>query len=492
MHGLIVLIKKLPKQFFNITAKTAFVTLLFLSISAKAQVPSNVWFVLESRHSGFVLDILNVSTDTGVELTQWYRTDTLNQQFRFLDSGDGYYRIQARHSSQVLDVYEWNAEDGATIAQWTDLNAINQQWLVKQNAEGYYSFTNRYSGKALDLWEWSTVAGSRLSQFTPSGEVNQQWKLLPVGTDYTVASNGTGTHTTMQSAINAASSGDSILVRAGTYSGHIEVPTSKTGITIVGETTNPADVVISDNRCASCANGSGGTWGTSGSATANLFGHDLTVMGVTIENAYNESVYGASQAVAVYARGDRQVYDNVRFLGNQDTLLTWTANTSIIARQYYRRVFVQGDVDFIFGRGTAVFDNSTIHALSRGSSSNNGYITAASTEITNPYGILFYQCTMTSNAPAGTFHLGRPWPAGGSTTARGQVLVRDSWLDAAIKSAPWTDMSGLAWEDARLSEYNNTGPGAGVNSNRPQMSASAAASYTPTTYLSGSDGWKPF
>ena len=72
-------------------------------------------------------------------------------------------------------------------------------------------------------------------------------------------------------------------------------------------------------------------------------------------------------------------------------------------------------------------------------------MTAASTEITNPYGLLFYQCDMTSNAPSNSVYLGRPWPAGGSTTARGQVLYRESNLGAHFRADdPWTDMSGLA------------------------------------------------
>ena len=72
------------------------------------------------------------------------------------------------------------------------------------------------------------------------------------------------------------------------------------------------------------------------------------------------------------------------------------------------------------------------------------------------------------------------------------VLIRDSVLGAHIRTAqPWTDMSGFSWKDARLLEYRNTGPGAGVNSNRPQLSDASAASYTAQRYLAGSDGWNP-
>ena len=52
-------------------------------------------------------------------------------------------------------------------------------------------------------------------------------------------------------------------------------------------------------------------------------------------------------------------------------------------------------------------------------------------------------------------------------------------------------MSGFSWRTARFAEYGSTGPGAAINANRPQLSASTATQYTPTAYLAGNDGWNP-
>ncbi|MEV3936437.1 pectinesterase family protein [Glycomyces sp. NPDC049804] len=466
----------------------------FITGTAQA-VTTGVWYHIESRHSGLVLGIRAASTAGGAEVVQWSSNGSYDQQFRFIDAGGGYYKIQVRHSNQVLDVEGASSADGAKIQQWGDAGSANQQWRVTESG-GYATIVNRASGKALDVWEWSTTAGGRISQYAATGAANQQWKLDPaegdVDADYVVALDGSGTHTTVQAAVNAAPSGSTILIKKGTYKGNVTVPSSKTGITFLGATGNAADVVIHDNRCAACDNGSGGTWGTSGSASVLLQGANFTAEDLTFANTYDEAANGQSQAVAVKVQGDRMVFDNVRFLGNQDTLLTDSPSASTVSRQYYRDCYVEGDVDFIFGRGTAVFDGCTIHSLTRGSSTNNGYIAAPSTEITNSYGLLFYQCTLTSNAPSNSVYLGRPWPAGGSTTARGQVLYRQTVMGAHIRTAePWSDMSGLAWEDARLREYQNTGPGATVNANRPQMSSGDAANYEPADYLRGSDGWNP-
>ncbi|MFG1967869.1 pectinesterase family protein [Nonomuraea fuscirosea] len=311
-----------------------------------------------------------------------------------------------------------------------------------------------------------------------------------------VAGDGSGDHTNVQDAVNAVPSGNTrpvtILVRKGTYKQQVVIPADKPHITLAGDTRDPREVVLTYDVSAATPKPDGsGPYGTSGSASYVIGAPDFTARDLTFENAYDEAANGASQAVAVRTTGDRQVYDNVRFLGNQDTLYVNTASAGTAARQYFHDCYVEGDVDFIFGRATAVFDGCVIKALSRGSADDNGYVTAASTEVSHPYGILIHRSHLVSDAPAGTFHLGRPWPAGGSTTARGQVLIRESWLGQQVKDAPWTDMSGLSWRDARLSEYRNHGPGAGVNDDRPQLTAARARAFTPERYLAGADGWNP-
>ena len=54
-----------------------------------------------------------------------------------------------------------------------------------------------------------------------------------------------------------------------------------------------------------------------------------------------------------------------------------------------------------------------------------------------------------------------------------------------------TDMSGFSLKSARFAEYANTGAGATVNADRPQLTADQAAVYTARRYLAGTDGWDP-
>jgi pectinesterase len=301
-------------------------------------------------------------------------------------------------------------------------------------------------------------------------------------TTVTVAADGSGNYTTIQAALGAVSSGSVINIKPGTYRGQVSIPAGKSGVTLQGTTGTATDVVITGNAPASTA-------GTSGSATVLNLAGNTTVKGLTIANTYAAH---DSQALALYAGGDRQVYRNVRLLGYQDTFLSWGGTGSSQVRQYVYKSYIEGAVDFIYGNGALVIDSTTIRSLDRGST-NNGYITAAATNAANPYGILITRSTLSGPSAARTVALGRCWHAGGAADAIGQVLVRDSALGAHIRQAgAWQDMSGFSWKTCRFTEYNNTGAGVGTGTtDRPQMSSSTAANYTAQKYLADRDGWNP-
>lgn len=312
----------------------------------------------------------------------------------------------------------------------------------------------------------------------------------------TVAKNGSGDYTTVQAAINAVPAGGSpyvISIAAGTYDEVISVPASKPDLTLEGAAGNAEDVVIAYGNAAWMTGPSGSELGTEGSATATIAASNVTVEDLTIANTYNPAAYpeGYSQAVALNAEGDKMIFNGDRFLGLQDTLLAWEPTPSDRYRQLYEYSFIEGDVDFIFGDADAVFYADNIKLEDRGAAAGgvNGYMTAPATDSTNTYGFLLDGCTVSSAAADATFYLGRPWHP--YTGADPQIVIRDSYLPAQIKSAPWTTMSGYSFTPGRYAEYANMGPGSGTGSGRPQLTASQAGSYTPQTYLAGTDGWNP-
>ncbi|MFB9658379.1 RICIN domain-containing protein [Glycomyces mayteni] len=151
-----------------------------LGAAPAAAVETGTWYRIVNDFSGLAVSIQDASTATGAAAVLAAPSSATDQQFRFVDSGSGYYRIQARHSNQVLDVYAKSTENGANLVQWTDNNGANQQWQVNTQSDGAVELVNRNSGKALDNWEWATSAGSRVSQYDRNNLESQHWKLVPV------------------------------------------------------------------------------------------------------------------------------------------------------------------------------------------------------------------------------------------------------------------------------------------------------------------------
>lgn len=311
-------------------------------------------------------------------------------------------------------------------------------------------------------------------------------------TEVTVALDGTGDFGSVQAAIGSIPVGNTaprtITIKPGFYREAVNIWADRPNVTLQGSTGNPSDVVISYDTPANGAKFFGGTWGAAGSATLNVLAQDTTVRNLTVENAYDEAVNGGSQALAVRTVADRVLFENTRFLGNQDTYLADTTGRDATARTYLKDCYIEGDVDFLYGRGTAVFDACTIHSLDRGSDTNNGYIVAPSTKNSNPYGFLIVNSTLTSDAAPGTVSLGRPWFASSDPEAHPMAVIRESQLGSHIAVQGWSDMSGHAWTEGRFAEYNNTGPGAYVNGFHPQLTPTDALKFTKETFLGD---WTP-
>jgi hypothetical protein len=149
---------------------------------ASAQtVDPKTWYVLVNRNSGKVLDDRAYATNDGAAVVQWARTGGANQQWRFIDAGDGYYRLQNRNSGKVLDDLGWSKTAGSAIVQWRDLNGTNQQFKLAESSDGYVRLINRFSGMAVDVHNAAKADGGDVVQYGDWGGANQQWQLVPAG-----------------------------------------------------------------------------------------------------------------------------------------------------------------------------------------------------------------------------------------------------------------------------------------------------------------------
>ncbi len=304
-----------------------------------------------------------------------------------------------------------------------------------------------------------------------------------VQADAIVSADGSGTHTTVQAAVDAAPSQAGkpfvIQIKPGVYHEHVVIPEDKPRIRLVGDRGETENTVISMGTNVGSVDANGSKLSTPDSATVLVRADDFTAENITFENTTTREQ--RIQALAFYITGDRAILRHCRFLGWQDTLRADSPRDRI-ARQYFVDCAIEGHVDFIYAAGTAVFDRCHIHC--RG----DGYITAASTPANAPFGYVFLDCRVTA-APGVQTYLGRPWRPYASVT-----FVRCE-LPAEVVPAGWHNWGKASNEQtARFAEYKSSGPGARPADRVPWSHAltdAEAERITVGNVLAGSDGWKP-
>ena len=313
--------------------------------------------------------------------------------------------------------------------------------------------------------------------------------------DATVSADGSGTHRTVQSAIDAAPAGATkpfvIFVKPGTYQEHILVPAEKPFITLRGEPGETAATIITLGTNVGTDGPDGKKLPTPESSTVLIRAADFAAENLTFENTTPRAA--RIQALAFYITGDRAVLRGCRFLGWQDTLRPDSPRPAGTepdaprphgnARQYFADCYITGHVDFIYAAGTAVFDRCHIHVL------GEGWITAASTPQNVPYGFVFLDCKVTAAPDVKQTYLGRPWRNYAAT-----AFLRCE-LPAQLAPAGWHNWDRPAAEaTVRYAEYKNTGPGARPESRvkwSRQLTDDEAKPYTIETILGGADRWNP-
>lgn len=291
----------------------------------------------------------------------------------------------------------------------------------------------------------------------------------------TVAQDGSGNYTTVQAALDAIPLNNTkpviVFVKNGTYREKLHLDSTKNMVTLRGES-NTGTILTYDDHPGKAAPG-GGTFTSRTSHSFLAIGDDFTAENITFRN---DAGFTAGQAIALECHSDRAIFNNCRFIGNQDILFL----NSEKSRQYYYKCYIEGTTDFIFGAAAAWFEQCHIH------SKKNSHITASSTPQNHQYGFVFDHCILTGDTSLHLVSLGRPWRPYSKVvymhTVMGPHIRLDGWSD-------WNDEKRAA--TARYAEFENTGPGA-ATANRvtwaKQLTPAEAKLITVKTVLSG---WDP-
>ncbi|WP_321479271.1 pectinesterase family protein [uncultured Bacteroides sp.] len=287
-----------------------------------------------------------------------------------------------------------------------------------------------------------------------------------------VARDGSGKFRTLQEAVEGVRAFMDytvvIYVKNGLYKEKVVIPSWIKNVEIVGQDAEKTIITYDDHANIN-------KMGTFRTYTVKVEGSDITFKNITIEN--NAAQLG--QAVALHTEGDRLVFINCRFLGNQDTIYTGAEGTRLL----FSHCYIEGTTDFIFGPSTVLFEDCTIY------SKRNSYITAASTPKDVEFGYVFKNCKLTAAPGVDKVYLGRPWRPYAATTFINCVLGKH------ICPAGWENWRNPENEKtARYSEFKNTGEGADISGRVPwshQLTKKEIKKYSIQNIFKSSSSWLP-
>jgi pectinesterase len=260
----------------------------------------------------------------------------------------------------------------------------------------------------------------------------------------TVAADGSGNYTTVQAALDAVPLNNkkpvTIYVKNGVYKEKLLLDSSKNFVTLTGE--DKFNTILTYDDHTGKTSPKGFVIDTRTSWSFKIRADNFTALNITFQN---DAGFTAGQAVAVESDGDKAVFKNCRFIGNQDILFTNNEKS----RQYYKNCYIEGTTDFIFGSSTVWFEQCHIH------SKKNSHVTAASTPQEKEFGYVFNECVLTGDTSLHNVSLGRPWRPYAS------VVYIHCFIGEHIKAEGWSNWNNTeSYKTARYSEYKNYGASA--------------------------------
>lgn len=205
---------------------------------------------------------------------------------------------------------------------------------------------------------------------------------------------------------------DVIFIKKGVYKEKIII--NKSDITIIGE---GEDTIIENMDYFHKILSDHNECNTFRTYTVYVSGNNVTIKNLTIKNnSLPSSKYG--QAIALYVDGNNFLAENLNIASAQDTLFCGPLPKDLIKRyqgfllpsqlsgnksmQKYLNCKISGDVDFIFGCGSVLFDKCDIISI------GNGYLTAPAHYQETNVGFVFNECSIKSNGKYNVY-LARPW-----------------------------------------------------------------------------------
>jgi pectin methylesterase-like acyl-CoA thioesterase len=241
-----------------------------------------------------------------------------------------------------------------------------------------------------------------------------------------------------------------INVRNGVYDEIVYVRSNKRFVTVRGESREGTIIQYANNENLN-----------TGTTPRSLFGvdaPDFILETITLHNTTSKlNASGQTrQAEAFRGNNDRIMLDHVNLKSFQDTLLLQTQTTQ---GAFVNESYIEGDVDFTWGAGTAYFRNTELKDVNPGTGNTNAYYS----QIRNPQGkrgnvYVNTRLTRAAGTPDNSAWLSRIDP---DDFPYSEVIWIDSLMDTHIRPEGWRiDNPSLAptpanYPNIRFWEYNS-------------------------------------
>ncbi|XP_022719776.1 putative pectinesterase 52 [Durio zibethinus] len=300
---------------------------------------------------------------------------------------------------------------------------------------------------------------------------------------FVVDKSGGGNFNTIQSAIDSIPPNNGqwikIQINTGVYKEKVTIPREKPCIVLEGQDRSVTTITFDAHE------------GTDTSTTFTSNADNIVAKGLTFKNSYNHalllkhlssdgSLPPITQALAARILGEKSAFFECGFLGLQDTL--WDGR----GRHYFHKCYIEGAVDFIWGRGQSFYEECSINVTAGAYSSERrqGYITAQGRESSeDPSGFVFKRGKIFGTMQA---YLGRAY------RPYSRVIFQDTTMNSVVVPEGW-----YAWnyagkeENFTYAEVNCKGPGSDTSKRVPwekKLNPSQLKEFSLSSFVN-QDGW---
>ncbi|TKY72488.1 pectinesterase 67 [Spatholobus suberectus] len=287
--------------------------------------------------------------------------------------------------------------------------------------------------------------------------------------------NGNGEFKSIQAAIDSIPEENSnwviLHVRKGIYREKVHIPENKPYIFMRGNGRGKTAIVWSQSSEDNVA-----------SATFKAEAHDFIAFGISFKNEAPTGVAYTSQnqSVAAFVAADKVAFYHCAFYSTHNTLFDHKG------RHYYDGCYIQGSIDFIFGRGRSIFHNCEMFVIDDKRLKIHGSVTAQNRESEGEMtGFVFIKGKVYG---IGGVYLGR------AKGAYSRVIFAETYLSMTIVQEGWTNWSyDGSTQNLFHAEYKCHGPGAftgGRASWSKQLTKEEVAPFISIDYIDGKN-WLP-